>query len=84
MNNDLAKQTMVTLVSNSSFFRGMLFAKEAWGYNGFPSSKESDKLNNLKSLLREIADSLEEKSYDEKAIKPCSANHRGEPEDFDK
>lgn len=60
MTNDLAKQTLVTLVANSSFFRGVLFAREAWGYNGFPSEKEPEQLKKLVALLRELADALEE------------------------
>lgn len=60
MTNDLAKLTLVTLVNNSSFFRGVLFAREAWGYNGFPTDKEAEELKNLTSLLRELADALED------------------------
>lgn len=60
MTNDLAKQTLVILVNNSSFFRGVLFAREAWGYNGFPSEKEQKELQNLVSLLKELAEALDE------------------------
>lgn len=60
MSPELARETIVILVNNSNFFRGVLFAKGAWGRVGFPVKDENEQLLNLVKVLREIAEGLEE------------------------
>ena len=61
MKPELARHTVITLVSNSHFFKGMLFAKDAWGRLGFPDPvKEPEEHKNLVQLMRDLAKGIED------------------------
>jgi hypothetical protein len=60
MNPKLARNTLITIVSNSSFMRGLLFGRSAWGNLGFPDPvKEPEEHKNLVKMLRDMADAVE-------------------------
>ena len=60
MKPEFARYTVVTLVSNSHFLKGLLYGKNAWGAIGFPDAeKEPDELANLSQLFRDLADGLD-------------------------